>query len=433
MFKKLHWKLTIFCTMITGMILLVLSGVCLSISYNGLQKNHYASFLNDLHSIFTHLENQTTISHQWIAQTEKNRQYIVSIYDNGVPLFFEELKHNNTIRALNEQAISIAKENYALDIASASAATIGTQHIEFLMTDHQNKKYYVCAAVLSKFSGSLGAVVICPLENQKKQLRRQILLFCAADALAILLLALFSWFFTLKMLAPIEKSKKRQTQFIASASHELRTPLTVILSCASALKKAEPEETGQFAESIRSESIRMSHLVNDMLLLANADNHSWTMNFKTVQLDTLLIEMYEKYSALAREKQLRLTISLPTTSVSCCKGDRERLEQVLSILINNAFCYTPDKGHIELTLKQHGKTLAIHVTDDGPGIPDSKKDQIFERFYRADSSRCEREHFGLGLCIAREIIMLHKGKIYVRDAKSGGSDFVIVLDALSHK
>lgn len=427
MFKKLHIQMTFFCTAITSAILLILSALCLFISHNSLKKNNYSTFLNNIYSIFTNLENQTTISHQWIAQTEKNHNYTISILDNGIPLFFDQLKHNNTDAQLIEQAILKAKELH-FDITRASDSSIGAQHIEFSLIGDNKEEYYVSAAALPKSSGrALGAIILYPLKGEKAQLRQQTILFGALDCAAICLLMLFSWFFTKRMIMPLEENQKKQTQFIASASHELRTPLAVILSCTEALKKADPNQAQQFQDSICSESRRMSHLINEMLLLANSDCHAWTMHFSEVELDTLLLDIYEKYTPLAAQKNIRLKINLQEGSISPIKGDQERLEQVLSILISNALDYTPYGGYILLKLEAHEKEIAIHVIDNGPGIPDEQKKKIFERFYRTDAARHERGHFGLGLCVAKEIITLHKGKLYAADSKNGGSDFVLTL------
>ncbi len=111
------------------------------------------------------------------------------------------------------------------------------------------------------------------------------------------------------MIRPLSKNHKQQTEFIASASHELRSPLTVILSSIQAMEKASPEEQKHFASIIKNEGNRMSRLIGDMLSIANADNHSWRIFPAPCELDTLLLDTFEKYERLMQEKKLRLHIS----------------------------------------------------------------------------------------------------------------------------
>lgn len=242
------------------------------------------------------------------------------------------------------------------------------------------------------------------------------------------MLLAFSWFFVKKLLRPVEESRQKQVQFVAAASHELRSPLAVILSNLSALEKAGPGDRPRFQKNIRAEGLRMTRLVDDLLALASADSHSWTILKEPVELDTLALELYEKYSRPAREKGLKLTITLPEEGVppTCCDGGR--VEQAVSALISNALSYTPEGGRVDIILTQlHGGRMMFTVQDNGPGIPDREKPLIFRRFYRSDPARRDREHFGLGLCVAQEIAQLHRGRLWVEDNPGGGSRFKLVI------
>ena len=171
----------------------------------------------------------------------------------------------------------------------------------------------------------------------------------------------------------------------------------------------------------------MSRLIDDMLLLTNADNHSWTIRKEPAELDTLLLDAFEAFEPIAREKSIRLSVKLPDTAAPLFFCDRERIRQVLSILLHNAVSYTPEGGRILLSLSSDGKNACLSVADNGVGIPDSEKACIFERFYRADQSRSQKGHFGLGLCIAAEIMKAHHGQIKVSDTPGGGSTFTLIL------
>ena len=269
------------------------------------------------------------------------------------------------------------------------------------------------------------AILHC--ENCYDKIFTQNVTFIFIDIAALLSLGLFAYFFTKHTIRPIEKSQKKQVQFIASASHELRSPLAVITSASSALKKASPNEQEKFIDMITSESSRMAGLINDMLILASANNESWSINKSEEELDTLLLDTYEEFELLAKEKNISLSIELPDYEIPKCRCDKERIIQVLFILINNALNYTPSGGKVKLSLKAVNHHIEIYVIDNGIGISNSDKEHIFEPFYRRDSSHNSKEHFGLGLSIAYEIIKLHKGNIIIKDTLETGSTFIISL------
>lgn len=220
---------------------------------------------------------------------------------------------------------------------------------------------------------------------------------------------------------------KKQTLFIASASHELRTPLSVILSAAECCKSAPPERRDGFLKTICQEGLRVSSLVSDMLTLSQSDNHRFPIRMEPTELDTLLMNTYEAFEPLAQEKEIALSVQLPEGAIPLCTADSERISQVLSILLHNAISYTPEHGKIMLSLSHKKDKFHLSVTDNGIGIADEDKKRIFDRFYRVEKARSTKDHFGLGLSIAYEIVKAHGGSIQVSDAEGGGSCFTVVL------
>lgn len=271
-------------------------------------------------------------------------------------------------------------------------------------------------------------IVLHSLRFTEKHIALQRLSFLCADLSALLLLTVFFWCFTSRMLRPLQENRKKQMQFIASASHELRSPLTVILSNVSAVKNGIMANDQKFLDIIDAEGNRMSHLVSDMLQLASADSHTWSMCPEKTELDTLLLQMWEDFEPVALARHLCWDIVLPEDPIPECFCDGERIRQLLSILIDNAFSYTPSGGAVRLTLQYRTPdSFSIAVSDNGPGIPDEEKESVFERFHRLDASRKEKSHFGLGLCIAQEIVQLHRGKILLTDTPGGGATFTVLL------
>lgn len=425
MFQKLHIKLTLFFTLGTGLILILMTGICLYLAQTSLSRNSYNTFTNSVSSSLSYLEAQNTIPHQWLSEQEYHNHFSIKILDNQQPLFFSKLKEDPALTSLYDQALTVAQEDYSLELDSYSEKNMLTQHVEFRL-DSQ-KDYYASVALLPRDQGVLTVIILYSLDLLKSQTATLRLLFLAADLAGLLCLAVFSWFYTRKLLKPIETSRRQQTQFIASASHELRTPLAVIRSCLSALRTCPAGESPHFYNIMEEESQRMTSLIQDMLSLANADNHTWSLNMTSTEMDTLLLNLFEHYENLAREKEHHLQILLPEEVCPACICDPERIIQVLSIFIDNALSYTPKGSTITLSLQKAQTQIQLSVADNGPGIPDEEKDAVFQRFYRSDQSRHSRGHYGLGLSIAWEIVHLHKGSLKIKDALGGGAVFVLSL------
>lgn len=426
MFRRLHIQMTIFSAFITGLVLTAMSCICLYISESSMKENSYTSFLNNSSACITHLENQTVLTHQWLLEMQQSYNFQMELKDNGHPLYFQQINPPEQTEEVFRKAEEISVNTYGLDLTNPKSVSTLTKSACFPLS-FQGDSYYIKTAMIPKKNGVLSAILLYSLDGLEAQIHQQRLYFFLAACPSLLLLWIFAWFFTDHMLRPIEESRRRQTQFIASASHELRSPLAVIVSSLSALKQADSRQALHFIYNMEQECGRMSKLVEDMLSLANADNHTWSIEKEPVELDTLLLSTYEKYVPLAKEKKLHLTVTLPEEPIVPFPCDYARISQVLFILLDNALSYVPEQGSIALSLHQEGSHPVILVADTGPGIAEEEKEAVFQRFYRADHSRHQREHFGLGLCIAKEIISLHKGSISITDTPGGGATFRIVL------
>lgn len=427
MFHKLHIRFTFFFASIASLILIFMSIICLLISEKGMKQNHYIAFLNNMNAAIIHIESQNVLTYQWFLETEQNARLFIRIKDNNRELFYQ--RQNTSLQDLFEKTAQTARDTYGLDIDSEGTSSI-MQKTDFQIKDDEGTSYYACAARIPKDHGFLSVVALEPMTGLKQQILVQRIGFVGADLLGIFLLTVFSWFFTKKLLSPIEKNRRQQAAFISSASHELRSPLTVILSDLSALKKADNKEKQQaFLSSIEQEGLRMSRLIEDMLALANADSHSWSIHLEETEIDTLLLDTYEKYEPLMREKKLHFSIRLPDEILPPCSMDSVRILQVLSILLDNALSYVPAGGHVQIGLIYQAPAYLISVSDDGPGISAEHREHVFRRFYRGDSSRHEKSHFGLGLSIASEIMKLHKGEITLTDSPEGGACFLLKLNS----
>ncbi len=436
MFQKVHLYLTAMCAGITAAIMVVMSLCYLYISEKGLYDNQYASFQNDINTIATSLEQQSIISMEWLSKMESRGNYSFYVLDNGIPFLYNRLvgfSEMSDTKALLDKCLETYEDSFAYEIVSTEKdLNFGLYntcfHAEFPFNPTGRKhEYYASVIELNRNDSSLQMVILCALDFLEEQIHRQRTRFLVIDIAAVLVLTLFSFFFTGRLLQPIIENRRNQTAFIAAASHELRTPLSVILSAADCCRSADTKKREGFLDTIRQEGALMSSLINDMLTLSNSDNHNFPIRPKEVELDTLLMNTYEAFEPLARKHSLTLGITLPESTVPACMADAERISQVLSILLHNAISYTPSGGRITLSLLYIKNRFSLIVADTGIGIPDEDKKKIFDRFYRAEKSRSTKGHFGLGLSIASEIVRLHHGTITVTDRPGGGSIFTVML------
>lgn len=226
---------------------------------------------------------------------------------------------------------------------------------------------------------------------------------------------------------PVEENQKEQMAFVHGAGHELRSPLAVIRSN-NAAAGVDQEKTEHYRQIIDDECQRMGHLVDELLVLASGQTKGYDIKEEVFFADTFIIECYEKFGPVCREKQVPLSVSLPYGEGGKIKGDKQRLEQVVGIFIQNAVSYGASEKGIELGLEESKKNIVISVKDHGPGVPPGEREDIFRRFYRTDKSRKDKGHFGLGLSIAKELIDAMGGRIEVADTPGGGADFKIRLN-----
>jgi len=226
-------------------------------------------------------------------------------------------------------------------------------------------------------------------------------------------------------LSRLEALIETQRRFVADVGHELRTPLTVMKGNVDLMRKFGTDE--ESLEGIESEVDRLTRLVGDLMLLAQAEAGKLPMDRSLVDLDTVLLEVFRQMKILAKD-QIQLKIGEIDQVLVC--GDRDRLKQVLLNLISNGIKYTPSGGRVTVSLGKTGNQARFIIKDTGPGIPEDDLPHIFERFYRGEKSRMRSKDgkgFGLGLSIAYWIVRNHQGRIEVESKFGEGTTFCVWL------
>lgn len=226
------------------------------------------------------------------------------------------------------------------------------------------------------------------------------------------------------IIKPVEISFEKKKQFIADASHELKTPLAVIMASSDALERDCENE--KWLQNIKNETSRMNQLITDLLdltKLETVNNHKNTYDLKDL---SKIIEMQIlTFESIAFEEGILLEYDIEENLMFHC--EENQMKQLISILLDNAIKHSEKKKPISIKLKKERGEIVLTVTNKGEAISKEDQEKIFERFYRVDKSRNRKENrYGLGLAIAKNIVLNHQRKISA-SSSNGYTTFRVVL------
>ncbi len=224
---------------------------------------------------------------------------------------------------------------------------------------------------------------------------------------------------------------KLRDDFIANVSHELRTPIAMLQGYSEAIIDdivTTEDERNEMIRIIYDESQRMGRLVTDLLDLARMESGNITLYKDLVPITPVFERITQKFVQAAKEKGVELTYSSTFDDVTPISLDEDRIEQVLTNLIDNAIRHTNKNGTVQVIVDQQVSFARVQVKDNGAGIPKEDLEYVFERFYKADKARTRgKGGTGLGLAIAKNIVEAHKGRITVKSEVDVGTNFIFFL------
>ena len=238
------------------------------------------------------------------------------------------------------------------------------------------------------------------------------------------------------MCSELENLEEKRKKFVSDVSHELKTPLaTIKLICDSVVSAPNPDMAmiQEFLGDLSEEVDRLTRIVERLLALTKLDSRQEELNLTPVDFVVMLNAICRKLTPNAEAKEIVLYTDFSAEQLEPILLDYDKIWEAIYNITDNAIKYSPAGGFVKMSLSRDAKNMIVQIEDNGPGIPESEKEHIFERFYRLDDSRArETGGTGLGLAIAKEAVGLHGGEIVVSSEGEVGSIFSIYLPYTPH-
>lgn len=355
--------------------------------------------------------------------------------DKGLPLPFRDLPPNDMPPGPNFFFVKLSPTGTVT--AQSPNQSLSNDELQtlinFALQDNMTKgvivrgenEYRYLKAPMSTTPGTI--LLFQDFARENNMLRIQLTALTVAGLICLILSFLGSFFMANRAMASIQQAWQQQKDFLSDASHELRTPLTVIQTNLEVVLGNQDEPVAnqkKWLNNIQEESVNMAKLVDSLLFLARADSKQQLLSKTTFSFTNALIEATAPFETLAEAKGLALDV-LSAKPEMIGFGDKDRIKQVISILLDNAIRHT-SAGKVCIRLTQSAHKIILTITDSGEGIAPEYLNKIFDRFYQIDKAR-SNGGAGLGLAIAKCIIENHNGSIQVASTPGFGTTFTIQL------
>ena len=365
----------------------------------------------------------TSVRNTYNKMVAKSDHLVSSIYINVLnkkPIkvdaryFYITFDKNNNPKIINVDNIPDISKEEALELYNEALSTGETDgfYNGYRYCIYENKMRPIAVFVLrSNMIDDVKKTAVSLIEG-------------SCVGIGIMLLVLI--FASKLIVMPIAKAHRKQKEFITSANHELKTPITVIRADADILLM--DDENNEWLADIKKQAENLTTMTNNLVTLARMDERNGNIPRIDFPVSELAGEVVHSYNALAMDCGKHFSYDIKP-NLSCC-GDAASVRQLFTILLDNAFKYSPDNGNINFILSSSGNYITLCVTNDVEHIDKGLTDRMFDRFYRADSTSARITGHGLGLSIAKSIVAEHNGSI---KAKANGEHEMIIKAQLHIK
>ena len=427
MIKKLQWKFVLIATMSLIIVLVLIIG--------GINLLNYASLNNELDSMIQYIGSNNGV----IPDFDQKDLPDDDLVDNSKP----DDKSPPQDQTMNDSSSSLSnlftrlfgnssninaetkyKTRYFTVTVSEDGSFTGTDLDKIAAIDEDTAEEYASQVIESgKTSGFLSVYKYGVIDNNGEKLlvfidgsedissaRVLLLISLLIFIVSILVMFILVYFLSKRAIRPVNEAIEKQRQFITDASHELKTPLSIISADADVIKMTSKEEDYKWIDNIKKQVVRMNLLVKDLITLSKLDEINSCENVSTFNISSVANDLIDQLTEYASEKGKSFVPDIEKNLI--IKGDEESLKKLMSILIDNAIKYSTNDYDIEFSLKRRNSGFEIKTTNGCEGVSKQDTEKIFDRFYRSDKSRSrETGGYGIGLSIAKEIVLLHKGHI----------------------
>ena len=411
MIKKLKFRLIILSMSSLFILLAVLVSGMNIINYNSISEeaDRILEILSHNKGTFPEFKNEYNNTENFVDKPRKpmspevpyeSRFFVVLIDDSG-----NVLQTNTTkIKSVNsDQAVE-----YGLKVSEKSNPSGFVDVYRYIISKENTGKRIIfleCRKQLDSFYSFLYASI-------------------SMSVIGYIIVIAIIFFFSGKILRPIIESYEKQKRFITDAGHEIKTPLTIINANTDILEAEIGENEGIY--DIRTQTKKLTELTNNLICLARMEEAE-QIELIEIPISEILSETTKEFEPIIKRKNISLNLSVaPLLSI---KGNTKTIEQLLSILLDNAVKYCSQNGHIMVSLQKRGKYAEISIANTvSENIPKDDLSKIFDRFYRCDPSRnSQTGGHGIGLSIAKAIVQRHSGKIYAENTDRLQFKIIVLL------
>ncbi len=402
-------------TFFTIFFIISLFGICFAILFNvqAYQREHF-DILNNITRV-----KKIIFNDEDKKPREKNDEKDLQnrmIMDYEVYTFILDVDNNIIYKVSHSDNdvdnIILNKAQEILDTKQKSQIQIGNLYFSNYAYNFSNGKF----------------LTIVNISNTKTRLLKLLLTSLMLLLLGEIVIYIISKKITNWLTHPVEESFNNQKEFVANASHELKTPLAVMIASIDCLEPSKKNE--KWINNLKSESEKMNNLITRLLDLSKSENYNLKEDFRLTDISKVIEKIGLTFESLAFEKNVTIKTNIEENIMFLC--NKESIDELVSILIDNAISHSEKNSSIMINLSKVKSEIKLEITNKGEAIPDDECEKIFERFYRSDKSHNRKSNrYGLGLAIAKNIVIGHNGSITAH-SKNGYTTFKIIFKVKEH-